>query len=132
MAVLIPRIRTINVRLSEAEYLALEQFCVASGARSLSDLVRETIHRLLLGASQENALISTLNEYSGQVKELQQKVERLSTEIVLLKGGVPPSIVGTSNTPREREESEPQDQLTTDGQARQVLNRSSESTGESH
>ena len=43
MAVLIPRVRTIGVRLSKEEYAALERFAVESGARSISDVARTAI-----------------------------------------------------------------------------------------
>jgi len=81
MAVLIPRIRTINVRLSEEEYLELERFCVASGARSISDLVRSTMHSLVISRNQDNSLASSVIEYSGHVKDLEQRVKELAAEL---------------------------------------------------
>jgi hypothetical protein len=81
MAVLIPRIRTINVRLSEEEYLELERFCVASGARSISDLVRSTIHSLVTSRNQDNSLASSVIEYSGHVKDLELRVKELAAEL---------------------------------------------------
>lgn len=89
MAVLVPRIRTINVRLSEAEYLELERLCVAKGARSLSDLVRQTIHDLVAFANQESVLAFTVNQHSAQVKELEQEIERLSAEVASLRADSP-------------------------------------------
>jgi hypothetical protein len=86
MAVFAPRARTISVRLSHEEFSDLERFCVEKGARSISDLARNAICGFLNQAQQENKLISTMNEYSAQVKELEQRVERLITEIALLKG----------------------------------------------
>ena len=81
MAVLIPRIRTINVRLSEEEYLELERFCVASGARSISDLVRSTMHSLVISRNQDNSLASSVIEYSGHVKDLELRVKELAAEL---------------------------------------------------
>jgi hypothetical protein len=81
MAVLIPRIRTINVRLSEEEYLELERFCVASGARSISDLVRSTMHGLVTSRNQDNSLASSVIEYSGHVKDLELRVKELAAEL---------------------------------------------------
>lgn len=85
MAVLIPRIRTIGVRLSEEEYAALEKFCVESGARSISDLARNAIWSFVNRANQESALTSTVNENIAHVRDLEQKIARLSTEIALLR-----------------------------------------------
>jgi outer membrane murein-binding lipoprotein Lpp len=91
MAILIPRIRSINVRLSQAEYVELEQLCVAAGARSLSDLVRGTMHNLVTGASQNGVLALTINQHAAQVRELEQKVETLAAEIALLRANTPPA-----------------------------------------
>jgi hypothetical protein len=81
MSVLIPRIRTINVRLSEEEYLELERFCVASGARSISDLVRNTMNSLVTSRSQDNSLASSVIEYSAHVKDLELRVKELAAEL---------------------------------------------------
>lgn len=98
MAVLIPRIRTIGVRLSEDEYCSLERFCVESGARSISDLARTAICSFMSRANQDNALTSTVNQNVAQVKELQQKIEMLTAEIALFKAG---SAVRDGNQSRE-------------------------------
>jgi hypothetical protein len=81
MSVLIPRIRTINVRLSEEEYLELERFCVASGARSISDLVRNTMNSLIASTSQDNSLASSVIEYSAHVRDLETRVKELASEL---------------------------------------------------
>ena len=85
MAVLIPRIRTIGVRLSEEEYSTLEKFCVESGARSISDLARNAIWSFVNRAQQDNALASAVSTHSAQVKDLEQRLERLTAEMALLK-----------------------------------------------
>lgn len=85
MAVLIQRIRTLGVRLSEEEYSSLEKFCVESGARSISDLARSAICNFIGRGNQENALAATLNQNVEQVKELQRRIEILTSEIALFK-----------------------------------------------
>jgi len=85
VAVLIPRIRTLGVRLSEEEYSSLERFCVKSKARSISDLARAAICSFMSDGKLEHALTSTVNENAAQVKELQQRIEILTKEIALLK-----------------------------------------------
>ncbi len=87
MAVLIPRIRTINVRLSEEEYLELERFCVASGARSISDLVRNTINSLVTSRNQDNSLASSVIEYSAHVRDLEMRVKELAVELESFRTG---------------------------------------------
>ena len=85
MPVLIPRIRTLGVRLSEDEYSSLEKFCVENGARSISDLARTAICSLLNRGNQENTLASTVNQNVALVKELQQEIEMLRAEVALFK-----------------------------------------------
>ena len=109
MAVLIPRIRTINVRLSDEEYLALERFCVASGARSISDLVRNTMNRLVSGANRDDLLASSVNEYSAHVKDLELKISELAAELESLRTGDRPHRAGGSDAPREIAEPQSQD-----------------------
>lgn len=85
MAVLISRTRTIGVRLSEDEYSSLERFCVQSGARSISDLARTAICNFVNRANQEDTVVSVVNAQSLQVRDLEQKLDRLTAEIALLK-----------------------------------------------
>ena len=85
MAVLIQRIRTLGVRLTEDEYSSLERFVVESGARSISDLARSAICSFMSHGNQENALAVTVNQNVAQVKELQQRIEILTAEIALFK-----------------------------------------------
>jgi phage host-nuclease inhibitor protein Gam len=75
----------ISIRMSEEEFSTLRRMCVATGARSLSDLAREAMRSLLSGANQEIAADATKNEYYAQMRNLEQKVDRLSAEIALFK-----------------------------------------------
>ena len=90
MRVLRPRSRMISVRMSEEEFSTLRRMCVATGARSLSDMAREAMRGLLNGANQETAADATKNEYHVQMKDLEQKVERLSAEVALFKANRQP------------------------------------------
>lgn len=85
MAVLIQRVRTLGVRLSEDEYSSLERFCVESGARSISDLARSAICSFMSHGNQENALAAAVNQNVAKVKELQERIEILTAEIALFK-----------------------------------------------
>lgn len=111
MSVLIPRIRAINVRLSEEEYLALERFCVASGARSISDLVRSAMHTLVIGGNQESSLASSVSQYSTHVKSLEQKVEDLAAQLASFKAGMQPLEVSGINVSTGTPEELPSDDL---------------------
>ncbi len=78
----------INVRLSEEEYIELERFSVTSGARSISDLVRNTMHNLVKGGNEHILLASSVNEYSTHVMDLEQRVKELAVELASLRAGV--------------------------------------------
>lgn len=58
---------------------------MAKGARSLSDFVRNAVREQVATASQDSALASTVTHHDVQVKELEQKIERLSAEIASLR-----------------------------------------------
>jgi len=51
----------------------------------VSDLAREAIRDLLSGENQENSGDGSRNEYSAQMRNLEQKVDKLSAEMALFK-----------------------------------------------
>jgi hypothetical protein len=71
--------------MSEEEFTTLRRVCVATGARSLSDLAREAMRGLMSGANQGSGGEASRIEYSAQMRDLEQKVEKLSAEIALVK-----------------------------------------------
>jgi phage host-nuclease inhibitor protein Gam len=71
--------------MSEEEFTTLRRVCVATGARSLSDLAREAMRGLMSGANQGSDGAASRIEYSAQMRDLEQKVEKLSAEIALVK-----------------------------------------------
>ena len=85
MKVLRPRSRMISIRISEEEFSALRQICATTGARSVSDLAREAMRGFLSGVSQPKAEETTKSEYTAQMKDLEQKVEKLSAEFALFR-----------------------------------------------
>lgn len=81
MTVFKPRSRMVSVRLSEEEYVSLQQLCVVTGARSLSDLTRNAMQTLLNGSLGENALSSWKDEFRAQISTLDRKIEGLAERI---------------------------------------------------
>ena len=71
--------------MSEEEFSTLRRICVATGARSVSDLAREAMRGLLNGTNQESGNDAARNEYSTQMRELEQRVDKLSAEIEMFK-----------------------------------------------
>lgn len=111
LPVLIPRTRTISVRLSEEEHAALEQFCLDGGARCISELARDAIRSFVSQTDEESALLAGLVENSTQVKELEQKLESLAIEFASLKAGMeqpmPVSAAAAEKRSRNRRKREP-------------------------
>ena len=84
MRVLRPRSRTISIRISEEEFTDLRRICVASGARSLSDLARDAMRGLLSRTGrQEDGLAA--GEVYAQMKDLERRVQELSIEVASIK-----------------------------------------------
>ncbi len=68
-----PRVRMVSFRLSEEEYDWLKNRCLSEGARSVSELARATVCRLL--GSTNGSPVLTLEK---RVEELDQEIKRLS------------------------------------------------------
>lgn len=85
MTVLKPRKRMISVRLSEEEYSALRRLCSMTGARSVSDLTRDSMRVLLNGANRENVFGSGMDEFRSEIRSLNKKIEQLAVEIATSK-----------------------------------------------
>jgi len=85
MTVMRPRSRIVSIRMSEEEFSTLRRICAATGARSVSDLAREAMRGLLNEPHQPGAGDGAKDEYSAQMKDLEEKVEKLSAEIALFR-----------------------------------------------
>ncbi len=71
--------------MSEEEFSTLRRISLATGARSVSDLAREAMRGLLNGTTHGNGGDADRNEYSAQMRELEQRVDKLSAEIEMFK-----------------------------------------------
>ena len=85
MAVLKPRSRTISVRLSEEEFLALRRVRLLTGARSVSELTREAMRPVLRNVDREDLLGPGLDEFRAGIKSLEKKIEQLEAKITTFK-----------------------------------------------
>jgi len=85
MTVLKPRTRMISVRLSEEEYSALRRLCSMTGARSVSDLTRDSMRVLLNGANREDNSGMNMDEFRSEIRNLNKKLEQLAAEIATSK-----------------------------------------------
>ena len=76
MAILKRRSRMISFRLSEDEYASLRSACEDGEARSVSDLARDAVHRLVVKDLQID-VESTLRELKGRLDNLDLQVQTL-------------------------------------------------------
>ena len=75
MSVLKRRSRMISFRVSEDEYVGLKNLCVNEGARSVSDMARDAVQRLISKRSWPN------NQLEIVVQVLQGRIEALDVEV---------------------------------------------------
>ena len=80
MSVIRRKTRTISIRLSDDEYVALRDVCESQGVRSLSDFARLAIESLIVGGGM-NAQVTVktrLDVLNSRVDVLDLAVERLA------------------------------------------------------
>ena len=68
------RSRMVSIRLSDEEFKKLHDVCVSTGARSISDLAREAMHRLTDGNGHATDGLS----------EMQERLNRLEAQVASL------------------------------------------------
>lgn len=78
MTVMKRRSRMVSFRLSEEEYEGLKHICVTAGARSLSDIARDAVHRLLGGGFSKNNLEVEMQTLNSRMDALDSEVRRLA------------------------------------------------------
>lgn len=77
------RRKMVSIRLSDDEFRRMRELCMATGARSLSDLARDAMHRLMVGVGPANGaagegLTERVAELDQRLSHLQEKVSRLA------------------------------------------------------
>jgi hypothetical protein len=80
----------ISVRLSEEEYLALKRLCLLTGARSVSELTRDSMQVLLSRASGEAIARANMEEFRAEIRNLNDKIEELAAHISISKNNNKP------------------------------------------
>ena len=82
MVVFKRRSRMVAFRMSEEDYDRLRGLCVSLGARSVSDLARAAVCRLIgTELEGEDPLVRQVEILSRTVKQLKSTVEELSTRL---------------------------------------------------
>ena len=70
----------VSFRLSEEEYEGLKHICITVGARSLSDIARDAVQRLLTNGAEPKS------DGDAQVRLLNQRMDALDQEVKRLAG----------------------------------------------
>ena len=81
------RSRTISIRLSEEEYSALRDVCVATGARSISALTREAVLRIMDRADRKKGNGNDMNHVRARMLMLEKRMEQLTAEVAAFRPG---------------------------------------------
>jgi len=81
MSVLKRRSRMISFRVSEDEYAGLKNLCVDKGARSVSDMARDAVHRLIFNHSWPNNQAWPNHQLETVIQVLQGRIEALDLEV---------------------------------------------------
>jgi uncharacterized small protein (DUF1192 family) len=97
MKILKPRSRTIGVRLSEEEFVALQRLCISSGARSVSDFARKAMQDFLERTEGKHGSALEESEYMAQLKNLEHRVGELAAELARFKAQKPQDDATHSN-----------------------------------
>ncbi|WP_321476835.1 ribbon-helix-helix protein, CopG family [uncultured Paludibaculum sp.] len=73
------RSKMVSIRLSDDEFRRLREVCEATGARSISDLAREAMHRLVDMPHNGHApMESRLEQLDQKVSNLQARLDKLA------------------------------------------------------
>ena len=81
MAVLKPRERLVYFRVSEDEFRQFVSVCEAAGARSVSDLARSAVQRLIADGKrqrEDEALTNTMNKLETLIAQLTEQLNLLN------------------------------------------------------
>ena len=86
MSVLKRRSRMVSFRLSEDEYIGLKNLCINEGARSVSDLARDAVSRMILKIP--NGSNGDLRHLETALRSLQIRIDSLDLEFRRLSQAV--------------------------------------------
>jgi hypothetical protein len=71
----------ISFRVSEDEYAGLKTLCIHQGARSISDMARDAVNRLMTDHTWPNhsnhQLLTVVQVIQGRIEALDREVQRL-------------------------------------------------------
>ena len=83
MAVLKPRERLVYFRVSEDEFRQFVSVCEQAGARSVSDLARNAVQRLIADGHRQHAD----DQLADKMHRLEKLISAVTEQLQLLNGG---------------------------------------------
>ena len=86
MSLLIRRSKMISFRLSPEEYQTLQSACLTQGVRSISDLARTAMQRVIAPTSQGDPLAEEVRDLRDRVRKLSFELNRLSRLVEARQG----------------------------------------------
>jgi hypothetical protein len=81
MTLLRRRDKMISIRLSDDEFSKVREACRVTGARSISDLARDAMRRLVAGmpgVAGDDGLCARVEDLDQRISHLQEQVSRLA------------------------------------------------------
>ena len=75
------RERVLSIRISDEEFRSLHALYLTTGARSVSDLAREALAKLVDGAGTNGQLLASVSELQERMQNLQGEVTRLASKV---------------------------------------------------
>lgn len=78
MGVSFRKCKMISFRLTPAEYERFQEMCATHGSRSISDLARTAVQKLIASADQADPLAYEVGDLRKQVQSLSLALDRIS------------------------------------------------------
>lgn len=81
MGLALRKSKMVSFRLSQEEYQRFRALCAAQGVRSLSDLARTAMQKLVAAESRADPLSLEVQDLRSQVRSLSLELERISEAV---------------------------------------------------
>ena len=78
MAVIKPRSRLVYFRVTEDEFRRFTELCERHGSRSISDLIRDAMHRLIEADEEDNGADSKVRALDKLIAEVSVQLQQLA------------------------------------------------------
>jgi hypothetical protein len=73
--------KMISFRLSPEEYVSLQNACATKGVRSVSDLARTAVQRMIASSEGVNPVIDEVRSLQHRIRIISMELERLAASV---------------------------------------------------